>query len=194
MTENAKIEELNKRKEEYLKELERVNDELKKLDDQINPKDLNPPSDPKKEEKTMNVKDQNPKGDFDKGSVLKFLNFQNNKKPLLILFAAALALLFYFFFFPSNIQLTDVSYIDGKSIKRKGDVVMFTTKGFEDGKWYIQKWSINCLTSDIHRSNIEVYDNPEGNGKRSGYLLIPNPSDKADLNSPVPKKLCRRWF
>lgn len=48
MTENTKLEELNKRKEEYLKELERVNGELKKLEDPNNPSDLNSSKDPKK--------------------------------------------------------------------------------------------------------------------------------------------------
>lgn len=194
MTENAKLEELNKRKEEYLKELERVNDELKKLEEPNNPSDLNSSKDPKKEKRTMNVEDQNSKGGFDKGSILKLLNFQNNKKPLLILCASALALLFYFFFFPSNIQLTDVAYIDGKSIKRKGDVVMFTTKRLENGKWLIQKWSLNCLTGDIYSRNVEVYDNPDGKGEKINDLVLLEPHDTADLNSPIPKKLCSRWF
>lgn len=71
---------------------------------------------------------------------------------------------------------------------------MFTMKGLENGKWYIQKCSLNCSTGDFYSRNIEVYDNPDGKGEKINDLVLLEPHDTADLNSPIPKKLCSRWF
>lgn len=71
---------------------------------------------------------------------------------------------------------------------------MFTMKSFENGKWYIHKGSLNCLTSDFYSRNVEVYDNPDGKGEKIEDLVLLAPHDTADLNAPIPKKLCRRWL